>query len=634
MTYNKILFLLLAGHQLFYSDSVADSFCAPKWFFISVGLSLFLLCFFAGRSFFGVRLSVVSGFMSGSSKAIILLSGAFFLLLPLGMDLWHANYSGIFFSLGLPSLFLLLIIFFINYKIDFSGFSLWFSLVLSGIIFLEYFGGNPFFQGSVYHLSAFSGNPNIIAASLLFWYCPALGFSGFCRKYRSYKKFFSILIFLALLLTFSRAAILVFLLLHLMFFVRDNEFGRKITKGRFFRSFLMSILCLIPLFFLLLLNPFDMPFFSHYGIRVRELSQSLKIIAASPFEGVGRNNYRRAYWQSLAAENFVPAGPGVDNSEQRHIRLSDESHFSLLWPFLSFGLPLGFLWLLTFAFLLYTAFRGLGFFEISALISLLLAAQVYYIFYFSLILIPFMLIFAKGLANAEIFLISTNVNGLKKTCFLLLFVFIWAFFCTGEFNHKYLRERATEEKDFVSLRDSFFADGEDSHRYATFLIEKGGVEVEKRALNILDEACVFRPDPSCFYHRALIFQRRGSADEAMAELEKGLRILPTSAVLYYARALISESLSDQIYNYRLALSMKYNYFRAWNNLGICYFEKAGELAAAGGEKVKIPELYEKSAEAFEKALIYGPKDDIDYMDGLQIRYRTVLSLIKHSGGGK
>lgn len=651
MNYRLALFLILLGLQFFYSTSVSDSFVSPKWFFVSAFLALFFLCFYFYRqtSEPKVLYQAVNPLTAGFSKwfSIVLL---YFLFLPFAFDLWHKNYAGIFFSLGIPALFICFILFFhslynsmrptrqisveqqsqrifLDGHSGFSGFGFFNFTLLAVLVLGEYFGFNPFFQGGKYHLSVFSGNPNIIAALLLFWYWPALAYvqkkaqKNLRLPFGSVwqiEKLFSGFSLLILSLTYSRAAILVFVFLYIVYF-GGFAFSRM-------KALLLALVLVLPLFLFLLVNPYGFSKFSHYAIRLRELNQTMQIITNSPFLGIGRHNYRMAYWQSLEKTSFLPFSLGNPSVDERiYVRLSDESHFSLFWPFLSFGIPWGGLWLIAFLAVLIFAYRGLEKYEFYSLLSLLLAAQVYFLFSFSLLLIPFMIFLAKGIALRLPHYWQFR-QGLFVPC--LLMVLGWAFFCAREFRHSFIRDNATSEEDFIYLSNSFSYDGEDDYRYVSFLINNVKEINIDQVFPLLEKAYLHKPDPAYFYYRALAFFYHGDHTSARAEVERGLCILPTSGNLYYARALLTDDLSEQIYNYQLALSVSYSHFRAWNNLGICYFEMAEKIKeGVYYDSLQLCQWYQNAILAFEKALLYAPAADQDYLSGLQVRYRTVRALL-------
>jgi len=534
-------------HQFVYWDQVYSSFIDPKWACFSLGfLGLFLL--------FQLRYSRDADLKYPSLIRLVFLG---VLATPLLTDVYLGSPYWIH-TLGLVALTYVL-----PYCIKRGNWSLqalaspvqW---VLIGLTGIEFLGLNPFYQGSEYHLSGLTGNPNLLAACLLFWFWMGYGKTRHPRTW-----IFGTLV--SILLTFSRAAILGFFCTLALFFWSQ---GRRWVAGVLVLVFLGGLLYGV-------MNPHQFKHFSSLKVRASEMGVSLKIMKDHLFLGIGQDGYRRAYWKNLEGR-FAGIDSYQDREDLRSLRFSSHSHATPLSILLYLGLIPGLLWLFGLLWLGLYCLKVWEPGERLALGSVLLLSLVYDLFSFGVILIPVLIVCCQALASRLV----PESHVTAKRWLPLPALALWAVFWIGKLDYSAGLAAARSDADFQFLEHSNWVDGELYHRWVQARLRRSLNPSEIKSTEaLMDQAHKLKPDPSTYYHRALLSQKAGDLSQARHWLQKGIESLPTYAPYYYARALLSDSVAKELKNYEFAIAMNPNHHQSWKNFAILKFE-AGKFTEA------------------------------------------------------
>ncbi|MCO4783607.1 MAG: O-antigen ligase family protein [Candidatus Cloacimonetes bacterium] len=527
--------ILLVVHQFFYLPNITDSFYTSKWGLFSISFCI-IYAWYLKKSLHQKDLKI-----SPESKVLMLIGFLVFLI----SDIYHDSFYLIQ-TLGLCTFTYCMIYFLYRTKFDLSSVSGLIVSLLSLLCLLEVFGLAPF-QGSTYHLSVFTGNPNLFAASLVFWFC-------IHKKNLSSKQslWASFAVLFLLILSKSRAGIIAFLLIEVFVYFKQNQKKGAVLIG--------GGLVLASLF--MIVNPYKVDEFSSLKIRKIEAKISYDILKENLWLGVGQGNYRKAYFRQLETNKDTYSSYN-DKPLLQFIRLSEMSHFTPLSTLVSLGLPLGVLFLCLMGYFFKISYNLLEQNEFLALFSLCLMSMTYYLFHFSIILIPALIIVAKGLSKDMI-----QIDGIsKKRLFPLIILFVWAGHWYSGLKYEFL-----SVKDYKSQINNPWNHGLLDHKLIVETLESKTVPNEKDFLMLVDQAHKKMPDPLTFYNVSKYFYLLGHHKKALETLQKGINVLPSYASYYYARALMKQDPIQAYLDYLLVLKIDRKFVPAWKNAAIIQLE--------------------------------------------------------------
>jgi hypothetical protein len=538
---------LVLLHQFVFSDQVYSSFIDPKWACFSLGfLGLFLIFQFSNLKAADLSLPPLI-----RSVFLVVLG------LPLLVDIYLGSPFWVH-TLGISSLTYVLVYCLRRGNWRLESVALPMQILLIFLTLIEFLGLSPFYQGTEYHLSGLTGNPNLLAACLLFWFWLAIS-----RTRSPRALIFSTLG--AIILTFSRAAILGFFCsLALLFWSQ----GRKWVSGALVLIFLGGLLYGV-------INPHHFKYFSSLKVRQSEMEVSLDILKNHWFLGIGQEGYRKAYWETLEGQFR-----GIQSYQEQEglsaLRFSSHSHVTPLSLLLYLGVFPGLLWLFCLLWLGLVCWKIWEPGERLALGSILLLSLVYDLFSFGVILIPVLILCCRGVSARLI----QESQATWKRWLPVPALALWAVFWVGKLDYSAELEAASSDQDFRILTRSKWVDGELYHRWVQARLHRKleASEVEETQ-TLLDQAHQMKPDPSTYYHRALLSQKAGDLRAARTWLQKGIESLPTYAPYYYARAILADLTEEELKDYQLAITMDSNYHQAWKNFAILKLERGHFLEA-------------------------------------------------------
>ncbi|MCJ8345617.1 hypothetical protein MJH12_08750 [bacterium] len=540
--YTLLLCNLFILHQFFYLPNIHDSFYTAKWvLFSSVFFGVFSYYLYDSKSAKDLKLDY-------RSRVVFLLFLSIFLI----SDLLHQSHY-FFNTLGLCSFTYCMIYFYRRTKFDLNLISGPILILLSFFCFLELSGLAPF-QGELYHLSVFTGNPNLFAASFVFWFY-------IHRKKIPTKYLLAIILFTIVLLVLSksRSALLTFLIIESFLFIRKTGIS---TTSFSFPKLGISLLLLSVVSYCLVKNPFEIEGFSRLEIRMIESKISLNILKKNYLLGIGQGNYRSHYFQELG-QSEKDYHSYEDQKLLRHLRMSSYSHFTPLSLFVSLGLPLATLWIFLWIYLMRILYKNLDRDEFLALISLLIMSITYYIFHFSLIVLPALTLLAKSM--------SKNLK-VQKSCSSYRFLPLIPLFAWCAFWVSALEFELFSLKDKEAYLKSSYNHGRLNHELIREILESRSLPKEEDFFQLLDIAQKKMPDPITFYHGSKYYYLKGEKKKAMAYLQLGINILPSYASFYYARALMQEDPMKAYLDYLLVVKMDRKFVPAWKNMAILQLE--------------------------------------------------------------
>lgn len=526
---------LLVIHQFFYLPNIFDSFYISKWALICSG-------FIAIYVWYLKESSKQSDLQIGKESKLLLLACSSVFLIS---DFYHDNFY-LAQTVGVCTF-----TYCMTYFVKRTGFEL---TSISGVItsllslscLLEILGYSSF-QGDTYHLSVFTGNPNLFAACLVFWFC-------IHKKQLSNKqsKISSLFILILLILSKSRAGIIAFIVVEIVFFLHQNKRSRALFLG----------VSLLLISFFMINNPYHIDEFSSLNIRKIEAKVSFKILENNLWAGIGQGNYRKAYFSQLEASSQEYKS-FEDSPSLRFIRLSEMSHFTPLSILVSLGLPLGLLFLILAAYFLYRSYTVLELSEFLGLFSVVIMSMTYYLFHFSVVLIPCLVLVAKVLSHD---IQSTGSLSVRRYLPLVLMLF-WLSFCISALKYQF-----DSTTDYKSQLSSSFNQGRLDHRVIEEMLESRQVVSEGQFLKLLDKAHRKMPDPVTFYNASKYFYLIGNNKKAFEYLQRGIEILPSYSSYYYARALMTADPLQACLDYSLVLQMDRKFVPAWKNAAIIQLE--------------------------------------------------------------
>lgn len=592
--YSLIWLILLIIQQFIMFPNWDDSYELPKMLIHSVGLTIFLtILTFRARKL--VDLS-----QTDSRLRIVWLLLCF---LPSLVDGLHRN-EWFIHSLGLGSLMYCLPYFVVRYPLDWKFVSRIILGLFLAVGFLDYLGLLPWYQGHNYHLSGMVGNPNLLAAMVLFWY-----FLAFGGEQSSVSKIVAILVLAMLCLTLCRTAILTFFIIHLF-----------LLSVRSWKTRSFKIVGGIGLVGLLLaygvINPHRISMFSPVSIRIHEALTAIAILKKNLWLGIGQGQFSRHYLEELEQVGLDRGDPFADSSgESLSIRWSTSIHQSSLLVLVWMGLPMGLLWLFCFGFLLMQCriYLKKNANLLGATLVILIMSQLHFLLDFSLALLPFQLLLAQLYA----FTLISKRNGstTHRRWIPLIVLMIWAAFWLSKLDLHQLRQAAVTVIDLEKLLSHPSSDGEDKHRLIQLKLADSNWKDFEVMHRLLDAAHQQKVDPSTRYHRAMIYLREGKRSDALLEIDKGIRALPAYADYYYARSLMSSRLEDEAADLLLCVRLNGRHYSALKNLAIItldggnlelakfYFQQATKVLRFKIGKWSENKLYAES-QGIQQALKY------------------------------
>lgn len=594
---NSITFIwlsLLATQQLIMITGWIDAYDLPKMVVHSSAVSIVLIIW----SFLKRKSPDLY-----QSKLILRLAWLPFCFLPAFVDLLHSNRWFIH-SLGLGFLTYCLPYFLYRYPLNWnivSKFILCFFIVAG---YADYFGILPWHQGSYYHLSGMIGNPNLFAAVLLFWYfLTVYNLSGWTRRVTT----FGVLLLLGL--TLCRTGFLTFFIIHLLIYGISKKvlFSFRIKIGLVLITLLVAYLWV---------NPHGVSSFSPLSLRAHEAKLALSILQKNLWLGIGQGEFSKHYLEELEQTGEDLTNPfEVSQAHSLDIRWSTNVHQSVLLVLVWMGLPLGLVWLVSQALLLFE-FRFLlhkNFGFLAAMLVVMIMSQLHYILAFSVMIFPFQLLIAQLYSE------SLQINSRRSATYIrwipLVILMIWSVFWLLKLDLNFRRQRAKTADTLTALIKHPLSDGEDKHRLVQFYLAGPKIMRPRELHELLDQAGVEKPDPSTRYNRALIFMKQGERDKALAEIKKGIKALPTYANYYYARSTMSTSTEQEAEDLLICARLDRHHFSARKNLAIVsldsgnlesaefYFRQALELLMRKGTDWS-PDKLSYESQMIQKALHY------------------------------
>ena len=550
-----ILTCFLLIHQFVYYAGVEDSFDDPKWAFISLSiLFFFILVQWLYRKSYDLK-------YPGKCQWFIVLG----LGIPVLVDFYHDSNFWLH-TLGVASMIYCMP--YIFRRVDLClhrPAPLFFALILISTV-MEWSGLLPMLQGSQYHLSGFVGNPNLLGACLIFWYWLA-------KDRVKHKNLLFLLCLGGSILVLSRAAILTLLI--------SEAFQRFKIRQKLLATVL--ILGSLGLGFYLISNPHKISEFSSLRIRFHEASMSLKILSDHWLTGIGQGHYRNEFFKKLDG-SFKGVKDFESEESYKWVRFSSSSHQSILGLFLWLGLPISLFLLVLMLWLIRLIYLHLSAGEQFAIFSVFLMAQVYDLMSFSVILVPCIFVFCKGLSR----LLEPVEKRTYRRWAPLLGLGLWAVFWLSVLIHSKQRFEANAAKDFDKLLNSYFTTGEDYHSYARWMLQQSETSFNHQTIEaILRKGHALKADPSTRYHLAMLAMRSKNHEQARKILLEGLQTLPTFAAYYYGLALLAEDRQQEQDYYLLSVKINYYFYQSWKNLGVLFFELGD---------------YERSAHSFKQAM--------------------------------
>ncbi|PCJ21158.1 MAG: hypothetical protein COB02_00810 [Candidatus Cloacimonadota bacterium] len=537
-TYTLLFCNLLIIHQFFYLPNIYDSFYSSKWIiFTCLFLPLYFWYLYDTKS--NKDLALLK-----KDKIILFL----FLSIFIVSDLYHKSFTLIH-TLGVCTFAYCMMYFYKRTKFELYHVSGVILLLLSFLCTLELLGLS-FYQGSSYHLSVLTGNPNLFAASFLFWFY-------IHRKQVpiKYLKGSILLTLLFLIVSKSRAALLAFFIIEGFLVFEKNR-----------KMIVPFLLLLTGIMYFFISNPSKIEGFSKLEIRWIETKISYSILKENLLFGIGQGNYRKFYFKNLEKDKKTYKSY-EDESLLRYIRLSSYSHFTPLSILVSLGLPLGFLFIFISIYLLYLSYQRLEKFEFLALISLVLMSMTYYLFHFGIILVPALVLLSKVMSKS---LVNRDFIS-KKRFFPVVFLCMWTIYWLYSF---FFEVNSLKNPEFYV--NSIFNNGRLEHSLVQKSLDRKVLLKEKTFLKLLFVAHAKMPDPVTYYNASKYFYKKNEKKRAREYLQKGINILPSYAPFYYARALMQENFLKAFMDYVLALKIDRKHVPSWKNLSILQLE-AGYL---------------------------------------------------------
>jgi len=552
---------LLVLHQLVYSTQLQDSFFLPKWVFFSLGFTLLA----ASLVFRSWPNQSDLKYPKGVQALFV-----FVLAIPPLVQFFHSiklgNYDFLHF-LGISCTFYVLPYLMARGLALEASFAQIMIYLISNLILLDYFGLLPAFQGSQYHLSALAGNPNLSATSLFLWYLifrlliqekanqdgATEGSKGSVSHDTGFRRHFfeSVLVFVVLCLTMCRAVLLVFLIFEIVVWLKENAS----SKSAYILNGLIAFSVLGTLLFFMVKNPYKWEEFSRLSVRVHELKITTKMVASNLWTGIPVGQYRNAYFDELIADKDPQRDPMTPMS------LSNDGHFGLANVFLYLGLPLGILWLLSFFVLIFYCSKSTSYLFPFGVACILVVNQSYFIFKYSLALIPFLLMISHVLSRQ---LKSSDSSSMRR--FLpLVFLILWSVYWARQLQIEYRNSHITSFEQWRSYHQNGELDPKREHLGVEILLASGDKMALSAASSYLEKAQQRFRDPVYYYHKAMIYRLHGDEEKAREILLEGRSVMSSYAPYYYGLSLLSRDLEKEEYYLRKAIELRYDYFSAWKN---------------------------------------------------------------------